>query len=590
MTAEPRTVAEAIARNGERHPGRFLVFQDMEGRETRCTFAELDRETARRAAGLQALGLGKGDTFGLVVIEPEAFILTFLAAARMGALPVPLYPPMSFGSLDAYADRTARVLADAGAKLIVASKRLENVLWGLVDRVPTCTKLVAVDDLAKHEGTPALPELSADDLCFLQYTSGSTSDPKGVLVTHGNLIANTRALSLALDLDGDNGTIALSWLPLYHDMGLIGQLLTPVLRGFPGVFLPTMRFIKKPMSWLEAITAHKATVSFAPNFAYALVGKRVKPADLAKLDLSSMRVFGCGAEPINAEAAQLFLDTFAPCGLRPDAFVPAYGMAEATLAMSFKPRGVKFGVSVVDTAKFQAGGKVVAPETDDTAVAVHVSCGVPLPGHSIAVFTEDGEPVADGVEGELCFGGPSVTPGYFRNPEATAAARRGAWLRTGDLGYVLNGEVYVTGRLKDLIILNGKNIHPQSVEWVAAEVEGVRKGNVVAFSVPGADAEEIVLVLESDAADMTAVVDAVKLHVQRELSLAVAAVVCVAKGTLPKTSSGKVQRRKTRQQYLDGEIGRTGPRTFGATGDNFTLARHVARSLWSRAKATVLLR
>lgn len=328
----------------------------------------------------------------------------------------------------------------------------------------------------------------------------------------------------------------------------------------------------------------------APNFAYALVTKRAKPEDIARLDLSSMAAFGCGAEPIQADTAERFIETFAACGLDETAFLPAYGMAEATLAMTFKPHGERFGVNVVDAGQFQEHGRAAAPATGDTAVDVHVSCGIALPGHEVGVFDEGGNRLPEGAEGELCFRGPSVTPGYFDNPEATAAARRGDWLRTGDLGYLLDGEVYVTGRLKDLIILNGRNVHPQTVEWTAAEVQGVRKGNVVAFSVPGADSEELVVVLETTESDTAALVQRVRTHIQREMSLSIAEVVCVGKGALPKTSSGKLQRRKTRQLYVTGQIGEAGSRSYGARGDKITLARHVARSLWSRAKATVLLR
>jgi len=589
MTNDFRTIAEAVAGMGALHPDRHFVFQDVRGEETTYRFAQIDEDTRRRAAGLQALGLSKGDRFGLIVIEPEAFILTFLAATRLGAIPVPLYPPMSFANLDAYADRTARILSDAGATVLLASKRLENILWGLVDQVPSCRKLVPVESLDRSNPSPELPEIHPDDLCFLQYTSGSTSEPKGVMVTHGNLVANTQAMFARLGIDPALHT-AVSWLPLYHDMGLIGHVLTPVVATFSAVFIPTMRFIKRPICWLEAISKHHGGVSFAPNFAYALVTKRAKPEDIERLDLSSMRIFGCGAEPIHAETVERFIETFRPAGLDEQAFLPAYGMAEATLAMTLKPQGQRFGVNVVDAEQFQAEGRAVGPETEDTPVDIHVSCGTALPGHEIAVFSEEGERLPDGVEGELCFRGPSVTPGYLDNPEATAATRRGEWLRTGDLGYVLQGEAYVTGRLKDLIILNGRNVHPQTIEWAAAEIDGVRKGNVVAFSIPGADSEELVLVLETQASDHATLVQEVRARVQREMGLAISEVVCVDNGGLPKTSSGKLQRRKTRQLYLTGQIGQAGSRTFGAQGDKVTLARHVARSLWSRAKATVLLR
>jgi acyl-CoA synthetase (AMP-forming)/AMP-acid ligase II len=589
--SEFRTIAEAVAGIGALYPERTFVFQDMRGNETTYRFEDLERDTARRAAGLQAMGLKKGDRFGLVIIEPEAFVLSFLAATRMGAIPVPLYPPLSFGSLDAYAEKTANILTNAEATLLIASDRLKNVLWSLVDQVPTLRKLVPVEDLAGVEGEPDLPEIRPEDLCFLQYTSGSTSDPKGVMVTHGNLIANCDAIIDRLGLSPELGDKGISWLPLYHDMGLIGHVLSPVVRAIPSVFIPTMRFIKRPSCWLETIHQHRGTTSFAPNFAYALVTKRARRADLERWDLSCLKVLGCGAEPINAETMRAFVEVYSEhCGLRKDAILPAYGMAEATLAMTLKPEDTMMVVRPVDAERFQAEGVAEPPASEDTAVDLHVSCGKALDRHEVAVFTEEGQRLPDGVEGELCFRGPSVMAGYFQNPEATATALRGEWLRTGDLGYISDGDVFVTGRLKDLIILNGRNIHPQTVEWEVAEVEGVRKGNVVAFSRPGVSSEELVVVLETKTQDRDALVEAVKHRVQREMSLAIGEVLLLGRGVLPKTSSGKLQRRRTRQLYLTGQLTNGGSRVMGVNADRVTLAKHVARSFWSRAKAAVLAR
>ncbi|MBW1880255.1 MAG: AMP-binding protein, partial [Deltaproteobacteria bacterium] len=441
------------------------------------------------------------------------------------------------------------------------------------------------------QGEPTLPEIRPEDLCFLQYTSGSTADPKGVRVTHGNLIANCDAIIDRLGLHPETGDKGVSWLPLYHDMGLIGQVLAPVVRAIPSVFIPTMRFIKRPSCWMETIHQHRATASFAPNFAYALVTKRARRADLERWDLSCVKHFGCGAEPINAETMRAFVELYSEhCGLRKDAILPAYGMAEATLAMTLKPEDTTMVVHPVDAQRFQAEGVAASPVSGDAAVDLHVSCGMALDRHEVAVFTEDGRQLPDGVEGELCFRGPSVMPGYFKNPEATATALRGEWLRTGDLGYVSDGNVFVTGRLKDLIILNGRNIHPQTVEWEVAEVEGVRKGSVVAFSRPGVSSEELVVALETKTRDPDALIEAVKHRLQREMALAVGDIQLLERGTMPKTSSGKLQRRRARQLYLTGELGRSPTRVMGANSDRVTLARHVARSFWSRAKAAVLAR
>jgi fatty-acyl-CoA synthase len=582
------TLAEAVARIGEQYPELGYTFQDLKGNEAFFTFPQIAEETARRAGALSALGLGRGDRAGLIIVEPEDFVLTFLAMFRMGIVPVPLYPPLSLGNLDAYADRTAKVLDSAGAKLLVASASLQNILWSQVDRVPSLKKLVPAEDLRRGTPLVTFPTIGPDDLAFLQYTSGSTSDPKGVMVTHRSLVANCEGIiEHGLQLDPTRGDKGVSWLPLYHDMGLIGFVIAPILYGIPVVFIPTLSFIKRPTVWLDAIHKHRGTASFAPNFAYALVARKATAEQLARWDLSCVKAFGCGAEPIHPETMREFSQIFGQhCKLSPNALLPAYGMAEATLAITLKPVTDGMVTRTVDAGQFQEEGRVQAPRPGEPAEE-HVACGVPFPGHEVAIFGEDGTRLPEGYQGEIAVRGPSVTPGYFLNDEATARSFRDGWLFTGDLGYLMDGQVYVTGRLKDLIILNGRNVHPQAVEWAAASVDGVRKGNVVAFSRPGAHSEELVVALETRESDHAGLSAAVKQAVQRELSLSVAEVVCLTPGTLPKTSSGKLQRAKTRQQYLRGGVGVEGVRTAGATADKITLARHMAASVWSRAKAAL---
>lgn len=592
MAAIFSTVAEAIAEVGSRYPDHGFVFQDLKGDEASYPFPQLAEATARRAAALQQLELEKGDRLGLIVIEPEDFIITFLAALRVGVVPVPLYPPMSFGNLDAYAARTARVLDNAGAKVLVTSARLKNIVWSLVDEVPELQRVVLADEL-ESDKAPNYPEITPDDLAFLQYTSGSTSDPKGVMVTHGSLIANAKGIMVdGAKLRPEDGDKGISWLPLYHDMGLIGFVIAPICHGVPVVFIPTLRFIKRPSVWLDTIHRHRGTASFAPNFAYALAARRVRDSDLERWDLSCLRVLGCGAEPIQPETMRKFNEVFGEaCGLSPKAILPAYGMAEATLAMTFKPVEEEMRTLLLDAEQLSEHGTVVpvdpAEIDENRVVTEHVSCGKPFPDHDVAVLDEDGTPLPEGTEGELCFTGPSVTPGYFRNDEATANAYRNGWLRTGDLGFMWEGECFVTGRIKDLIIVNGRNVHPQAVEWAAAEVDGVRKGNVISFSVPGESGEQLVIVLETRSEEHEELAKAVRNVVQRELSLAAADVACLKPGSLPKTSSGKLQRRKARQQYLNGELGAEGSRTFGNQAGGLSLARHVAKSMWSRAKAAL---
>jgi len=582
------TLVEAIETVGQFYPDIGFVFQDMSGKEREYTFQKMETVTVHRAAALQQLGLKKGDRAGLVILDPEDFVLTFFAMLRLGVVPVPLYPPISLGNLDAYFDRTARVLTDAQAKILVVSAKLQNILYSLVDRIPTVTTLLRVEELQEASGTATLPLIHPEDLAFLQYTSGSTSDPKGVMVTHACLAANAKAIiGDHVRLSPEKGDKAVSWLPLYHDMGLIGFVIATYFYGIPAVFIPTLRFLRRPSCWLETIHNHRGTISFAPNFAYALVTKKAKPEEISKLDLSCLKSLGCGAEPINANTMRAFTDLFhTHCDLPKTSVLPAYGMAEATLAISLKPVGEEMVTTRVHADTFQADGRV-ANAIEGEPFIEHVSCGIAFPAHKVRAFSTENQPLTDGLEGELRVSGPSVTPGYFNNPEATAATFKAGWLHTGDLGYTLKGQIYVTGRMKDLIILNGRNIHPQSVEWAVANIEGVRKGNVVAFSRPGPHSEELIVALETRGEVAPSFLTSIRSAVQKELSVSVADIVCLPAGALPKTSSGKLQRRKTRTQYLRGTIGKEGSRSPGST-DRVKLARHMAKGMWSRAKSAVL--
>jgi fatty-acyl-CoA synthase len=567
------TLAEAMVLTAKNRGQRGFTFQAEDGSEVRHTFADLEVLTAERAGAMQAHGLEKGDRLAMVVVEPNEFVITFLAAIRVGVVPVPLYPPMSLGGLDGYRDRTVRILTQCGAKLLVTSPRAKRLLWQLVDQVPTLTNLVTEFIPAE----PAYPEITGDDLAFLQYTSGSTDHPKGVMVTHRSLMANIDAMNgpAGVDMKPDHD-VMVSWLPLFHDMGLIGFVLGPLAWGTNAVFIPTLRFLKSPRVWMDTIDLHRGTITCAPNFAYAMVTRRLRPAEEA-WDLSSLRVVGCGAEPIQAHTLRSFAAEFAPAQLDPTALMPCYGMAESTLAISFSRWDAPMHTRKVNAKQLEAEGRAAEDASGDE----HVSCGRAFPGHDIAVFSEDGQACPDGVQGELCVRGPSVTTGYFGDPEATAAAFRDGWLRTGDLGYLVDRQVFVTGRLKDLIILRGRNIHPQAIEWAVADVDGIRRGNVVAFSRPGDHHEEIVVAAEVRGGDISA---AIKQQAHVQLGLTVSEVVCLAPGALPKTSSGKLQRGRTRAQYLAGTLGSQGR---APKGGRRTALRHATTSAWAQLKHLV---
>ena len=547
------TIAEAIARIGELQPELGFTFQDMKGEETLHRFPEIERETARRAGRLQQLGLRAGDRAALVLVQPEDFVLTFLAAIRVGVIPVPMYPPATMKSLDTYCANTSRILSSSEARVLIASDDLVEHIDRLRVEVDTLETVHPVSELA-GEATPTYPDITPDDIAFLQYTSGSTSAPKGVMVTHRSLVANAAGImDHALEMVPGRD-VGVSWLPLYHDMGLIGFVTSPLCQGIPVVFIPTMRFLRRPSVWLDTMHRHRGTTSFAPNFAYGLVSRRVNPADLERWDLSCVRTLGCGAEPINPETMRAFTAIYSEgCGLPKTAITPAYGMAEATLAIAIKTTRTPMRTRLIDADVFDEEGEARVAE-GDARVVEHVACGGAFPGHALRIVCPDtGRVLPEGQQGEICSRGPSTTPGYFQNAEATAASWRDGWLHTGDLGYLHDGEVYVTGRLKDLIILNGRNVHPQAIEWEVGQIKGVRDGNVVSFSVPGPAREQLVVSLETRRATHE-LVEQVRNRIKQELGLVVDEVVLLQARALTKTSSGKLQRRKTRQAYLDGTL------------------------------------
>ncbi len=550
------------------------------GEDLTLSFHDLRQLARQRAAHYLSLGLQRGDRVALVVPDGEHFIPAFLGALWIGLIPVPLYPPLSLGKLDAFMDALVTILNVARPRALITTERVGKVLWSAIGRIPSLERVITAEELQAEPSRPLPPaaDLKADEVAFLQFTSGSTALPKGVIVTHGSLAENCKAIiidGLRCDPLRDK---AVSWLPLYHDMGLIGLVLAPVIYGIPAVYIPTLTFIKNATSWLETIHKYKGTLSFAPNFAYALVTKRAKAEQIARWDLSQMRVFGCGSEPINPETMRKFVTTFAPAGLKPEALLPCYGMAEATLAISFVGLDEPLRTDRIDSERYHTDHKAAPGPGLEV-----VNCGRTFPGHELSIQDEDGRLLTDRHVGEICFRGPSVAAGYWENPEATRAAgmgSKGGWLRTGDLGYLVSGELYISGRIKDILIVNGRNYYPQRIEWLVDEIAGVRKGSAAVFTRPGAASEEIVVAAETRADDLAALRVEIVSRVSEEFQLAVSDVVLVAPGALPKTSSGKLQRRRTRDQYLRGTLGREG------RGGNARLAvaKHFALSLVGRAQ------
>jgi len=578
----PCTLTQAI--DGLLSEKRGYYFLNSESKEEFFSFAALKKEAQRFATAYRLSGVKPQDRVALILPDPKDFVLAFLGAVYCGAVPVPMYPPLSLGRLESYIENAVSILNASRACLLVTSKQVETVLWPTIARTPALKDIVTIDKLLKPSAynvdfLPYRPLL--DDHLFLQFTSGSTSEPKGVCVTHRSLYENVYVTheTLRTDQEVDHGV---SWLPLYHDMGLIGFVLAPLYRELNITFIPTLQFIKRPTIWLETIQRKKATVSFAPNFAYALLTKRVNKEQATQLDLSSLKLLGCGAEPIQADTLQKFINHFAVSGLNPQVFVPSYGMAEATLAVTFCRPGSTYKVDKIDAHAYHEQGRAIPNENGQMSI---VSCGFTFPNHEVRVVNEQGQKLPDRYVGEIIFKGPSVAAGYFDRQEATHAAFKEDWLHTGDLGYLVDGELFVCGRKKDLIIVNGRNYYPQTIEWSVEHVAGVRKGNVVAFSVPSEGSESLIVVCEAHAG-----VDAhtIKNHITQAVAgafgLTPLDIVLLLPGTLPKTSSGKLQRQKTRALYLKNQLGAEGVRIAGSQTRRFLLARHLVRSWGIKVK------
>jgi fatty-acyl-CoA synthase len=520
------------------------------------SYGELVAEADRLARGMYRLGARRGDRVGLVLHRARDFVPAFLGCVRAGFIAVPLYPPLSLGQLASWAETTVRMLDTARAGLLLADPPVAMTLRALRDKVPSLREIVSLDDVPDGGELP-IESATDDQVVFLQFTSGSTSAPRGVRVTHGSLWANAQAIMVD-GLGATSDDRGVSWLPLYHDMGLIGFVMSPLVTRTPVTFLSTLEFLKRPETWVRTLSEDRGTISFAPNFGYALTAKRTK--SIEGLDLSAVRVLGCGAEPIQPDAIDGFFKRFEGAGLKRSSFLACYGMAETTLAVSFA--GLKDELKV-DRLEFET------EPTDGDTSGVHrlnhrisvVSCGRPLPRHQVTILGADGEPVPEREVGEIFVEGPSVTGGYWDDEESTSKVFVDGGVKTGDLGYMSDGELYVTGRLKDTIIVRGRNFDPTPLEVAAGRVDGVRQGNIAAFSVSDKVTEQIVVAAEYREGDPERIESDIVRAIQREVGLTVSEVVLIEAGSLPKTTSGKLQRSATRKQYLDGRLGRVHRRT-----------------------------
>lgn len=557
------TLTDALARHAAAHPDQLAIRLLDHGGDEPITYGMLFSEARHTASALIDTGISFGDRVAIMLPTDRSYFGVYFGILLAGGVPVPLYPPPGTARLAENLTRLATVLRSAGAVVLVTVPEAIAPARLLEAELPALERVVTPGELGGHPGAHAsFPEIRPDDIALVQYTSGSTGNPKGVVLTHAQLLANVRAMAAAARLTADD--VIVSWLPLYHDMGLIGVWHTSLVFGVPFVVMSPLTFLARPARWLEAITRHSGTISAAPNFAYHLCSERVTDDELAALDLSSWRLAFNGAEPVSASVIEAFTSRFAPVGFHPEAMCPAYGLAEAGVGVAFSPLGRGPRVDPISRAVLARSGRALpVPEDEPDATAV-VGCGFPLPGYEIRVVDTAARDLPERREGRVQCRGPSLTSGYFADDAATRALWQRGWLETGDLGYIADGELFLTGRAKDLIIRGGHNLHPEDLEDGLHGVPGIARDGVAAFSCRDErlGTERLVVVVETattDAAERAALEEAVRRRAVELVGLAPDELACVPPGAIRRTASGKVQRGATRDAFERGELGKPPP-------------------------------
>jgi fatty-acyl-CoA synthase len=553
--ADFNTLGEALDYAAEGVRG--LNFHDPRGQLVRAyPFQELRDDAVRVAYRLMAHGVKGGDRIALIAETGPEFAAFFFGVVYAGAWPVPLPLPTSFGGKESYIDQLSVQLKSSDPSLLLYPAELT----GMADAAAEAIGIEALDwegfSMRAAPEAP-LPSAATDDIAYLQYSSGSTRFPHGVAVTHRALLNNLAAHSHGMEVvDSDR---CISWLPWYHDMGLVGCLLSPVANQVSTDYLKTEDFARRPLAWLDLISRNEGTtLSYSPTFGYDICARRIGSQSKVseRFDLSRWRVAGNGADMIRPDVMQAFVDAFADAGFNARSFLPSYGLAEATLAVSIMPPGEGIVVELVEETLLAGGG--TAHRDRPQRYRAIVNCGKPVKDMEIAIRDEEGQPLPDKAIGKVHARGPSIMHSYFRDEEATRACLDAdGWLDTGDMGYLSNGYIYIVGRAKDMIIINGKNHWPQDIEWAVEQLPGFKAGDIAAFSIttPGGEETPAVLVQcrTSDTEERGRLRDEI-----RERVRAITGMHCVVElvppRTLPRTSSGKLSRAKARNLYLSGEI------------------------------------
>lgn len=552
----PETLVQLLERAAT-FPDAGLRFLDRREREEWASWAEIHEAARAVGAALADLGLNPGERVAVVYPTGREFFHAFFGVLLAGAVPVPLYPPVRFGRRDEYHRRTSAMLRASGARLVLAEHRVARTLGPTVDaaRPPEgCRTLAELPDAGPSAAWRSV-DVGPEALALVQFSSGTTHDPKPVALSHRAVVAQTRILNGFWPDTGDVRHSGVSWLPLYHDMGLIGAVFPALER--PGVLtlLAPETFVARPATWLRALSSYGGTISAAPSFAYGLAVEKIRDSELEGVDLSAWQLALTGAETIAPAVLRRFRERFAPWGFRPTALTPVYGLAEASLAVTFS----KVEEPMV-TRRFDRDGLSIGRASEDPDGIEIPSLGPPVPGFEIRIVDENRQPVADGRVGRLFVRGPSLMEGYLGQLSATEQAFHDGWLDTGDLGFLRNRELYLTGRAKDVVILRGRNHAPEEIERAVDDVDGVRQGGAVAVSYlpEGGESEELLLFVERARNGGNGIgpviAGACAEVVLAATGLGVDHVIVLEPGSLPRTSSGKKRRAETLRRHLASEL------------------------------------
>jgi acyl carrier protein len=554
---EARTLVDVLEWHVARHPDRLhlTVLQDEKTILGTLTYAGLAERARKVAAGLAAADILPQDRIALMLPTGLDFFIAFFGVLYAGAIPVPIYPPMQLAKIEEFMRRQAGILRNAEARVLVTVPEGLRFATLLRRQVPSIEAVESVQSLSAAAAEIQLPIAhDGTTTALIQYTSGSTGDPKGVVLSHANLLANIREIGEAIG--ATSAEVFVSWLPLYHDMGLIGAWLGSLYFAASLYVMSPVSFVARPTSWLWAMHRYRATISAAPNFAFEMCAARIDDAQLRGLDLSALKLLANGAEPVSVSTMRRFIERFQPCGFHPEAMAPVYGLAENAVAVTLPPLGRG---PVIDRVNREAlsGGKAKPAKKGDENAIEFAACGHPLPDTEIRIVDDLGREAGDRTEGRLEFRGPSATSGYFRNQTKTRALFHDGWLDTGDRAYIANGDLFVTGRTKDIIIRAGQHIYPHEVEEALGEIDGIQRGGVAVFGIPGlgSGTERMIIVAETSEADPLAR-DQLRANAQKTTAEIVGApaedIVLVVPGTVPKTSSGKLRRAAAKELYSAG--------------------------------------